>query len=148
MKINWGTGLVVGMVAFMGFILVLVTWMMTDKKFDHDLVTEEYYKQEMALPAELLAEQNVADLKIPMRSEKVKGGYEVYFPQEFDDKKLTGTVFLYRPSNKLLDFEFPLEVSNSRLLIPDSRLVGGRWNITISWTADGKNYLLKKQIIY
>ena len=44
MKINWGTGIVIGMTLFISFILYLVFNMLTDEKFDHDLVTEEYYK--------------------------------------------------------------------------------------------------------
>ena len=47
MKWNWGTGLVVAMALFIGFILYMVITMSTDKKFSFDLVTEEYYAKEM-----------------------------------------------------------------------------------------------------
>ena len=47
MKINWGTGLVIGMVLFIAFIMFMVITMMTDKKYSHDLVTEDYYQKEI-----------------------------------------------------------------------------------------------------
>ncbi|WP_205957991.1 hypothetical protein [Flavivirga algicola] len=34
-----------------------------------------------------------------------------------------------RPSNKHLDFETAISLSKPNLLIPDNRLVDGRWNI-------------------
>jgi len=57
-------------------------------------------------------------------------------------------VFLYRPSNKQLDFETTLSLSKSYLLIPDNRLVDGRWDIKIDWQYNGISYLYKKDIIY
>ncbi|MDT0678828.1 cytochrome C oxidase Cbb3, partial [Zunongwangia sp. F117] len=36
MKINWGTGLVIGMVAFISFIMYFVVTMMTSNEYDHD----------------------------------------------------------------------------------------------------------------
>ncbi|WGU68469.1 FixH family protein [Capnocytophaga canimorsus] len=45
MKINWGTGIVLAFVFFIAFILYFVIQMSTNKKYDHELVTEEYYKK-------------------------------------------------------------------------------------------------------
>jgi hypothetical protein len=57
-------------------------------------------------------------------------------------------VSLYRPSNKKLDFEVPISLSGTHLLIPKSTLVGGRWDISIDWTYDGKEFLNKKTIYF
>jgi hypothetical protein len=57
-------------------------------------------------------------------------------------------VFLYRPSNKQLDFETPISLSESYLLVPDKRLLDGRWNITIDWQYNETSYLFKKSIVY
>jgi len=39
-------------------------------------------------------------------------------------------------------------LSNSTLLIPDSRLLDGRWNITVNWEYQGKKYRFEKAITY
>ncbi len=47
MKFNWGTGIVLAFIGFIGFIMYFIVSMHTDTKYDHDLVTEDYYKQEL-----------------------------------------------------------------------------------------------------
>ncbi|MEP5434179.1 MAG: FixH family protein, partial [Flavobacteriaceae bacterium] len=55
-------------------------------------------------------------------------------------------VSLYRPSNKNLDFNLPISLSNSQLLIPDNQLLEGRWDIKIFWEYAGKEFLHKESI--
>lgn len=148
MKINWGTGIVIAFIGFIGFIMYFVVTMMTDKKYDHDLVTEEYYKQELNYQQEIDAEVNARDLPVRLRIEKTADGLRVLFPETIDPGKIKGTVSLYRPSNKQLDFDLAISTSNNYLLIPDKRLLGGRWDIKASWRYQGKAYLHKESIVY
>jgi len=148
MKINWGTGLVIGMALFIGFILFMVIKMSTNENFSHDLVTEEYYKKELIYQEEIDAEENLNDFSEKILGKRVANGWQLTFPEEIDISKIEGTVFLYRPSNKQLDFDVPIELSGSNLLIPDKRLLDGRWNITMDWTYKNKNYLYKASISY
>lgn len=148
MKINWGTGLVIGMVLFVSFILYFVIRISTEKKFDYDLVTEEYYKQEMFLQGEIDAQENSFALKGEIHGEKTKDGWLLTFPDDLDYSGITGVVSMYRPSDKQLDFDLPLNISNGQVLIPEERLVTGRWNTIINWEYKGKSYLYKKKIIY
>ena len=59
---------------------------------------------------------------------------------------IKGKVFLYRPSNKQLDFEIPISISNKYLLVPEKRLLDGRWNISVAWSYNNKEYLFKKEL--
>lgn len=148
MKWNWGKSLVVGMLAFMSFILYMVITMSTNKKYSHDLVTESYYAKEMAYQTEIDAETNTNALKEKIQGKKTTEGWLLSFPSELNPAKITGNVFLYRPSNKQLDFDFPLVLSGSNLLIPNKQLIDGRWNITIEFEYDNTSYLYKKSIVY
>lgn len=148
MKWNWGKGIVVAMIGFMGFILYLVITMSTDNAYHHDLVTEEYYAKEMVYQNEIDQESNLNNLSTALTGQKTNKGWLINFPEEIKNENTKGTVFLYRPSNQKLDFDFPLVLSGSNLLIPDQRLVDGRWNITIQWETNNKTYLYKKSILY
>ncbi len=148
MKFNWGTGLVIGMVSFIGFIVFLVYRMTTDHNLNHDLVTESYYQKEMELQDDIYAQQNSAAMVHQITGIKNDLGYLLQFPEGFDPLKIEGTVYMYRPSNKQLDFEIPLAVQDLNLLIPHHQLLEGRWNITIDWTYEGEKYRFKKQITY
>ena len=148
MKINWGTGILIGIITFICFIMFFVIKMSTNDKYSYDLVVEEYYKKELAYQEEIDAEKNLSIFSENINGVKTKDGWQITFPSEIDSKQITGEVFLYRPSNKKLDFQFPLKISGSNLLIPDKSLLDGRWNITIDWQYKGKKYLYKDQILY
>lgn len=148
MKINWGTGLVIGMILFIGFILFFVYRMITENDLNHDLVTEGYYQKEMELQDDIYAQQNTAAMEKQITGLKTNMGYLLQFPEGYNPEKIKGKVFLYRPSNKQLDFELPLELTDPNLLIPDKRLLDGRWNITIDWEYNKKKFRFKKQITY
>ena len=145
---HWGVGLMIGMALFIVFILFFVYRMTTDHNLDHDLVTERYYQKEMELQDDIYAQQHTAAMEKQITGIKTELGYLLQFPDNFAPQKITGSVFLYRPSNKQLDFQIPLELTNPNLLIPDQRLLDGRWNITIDWIYEGKSFCFKKQIVY
>ncbi|OSY87989.1 cytochrome Cbb3 oxidase maturation protein CcoH [Tenacibaculum holothuriorum] len=148
MKINWGTGIVIAIIGFITFIMYYVVTMTTSKSFDHDLVTDKYYQKELSYQQEINALKNAADLKENISIRKTEKGLFINFPEDFDINKIRGKVFLYRPSNKQLDFELPISLSNNYLLVPENRLLGGRWNIEVSWKYQDKNFLFKEEIIY
>ena len=149
MKINWGTGIVIAFVAFISFIMYFIITMMTDSKYDHDLVVEDYYKQELQFQDDINKEKNAQDLTENLSWKKSAEGISILFPENLQKENITGKVFLYRPSNKQLDFETSIiSLSDSNLLIPDKRLVDGRWNIKIDWQYKGNSYLFKEALIY
>ena len=148
MKINWGTAIVIAFVGFISFIVFFVVRMSLDNSANHDLVTEEYYKAELGFQKEIDAENNARDNSVRLKTKKTEEGWVVLFPNSIDFKKITGIVSLYRPSNKQLDFDLDLNLSDAHLLIPDKRLLDGRWDIKVFWQYEGENYLHKESITY
>ncbi len=148
MKFNWGTGIIIAFVCFISFIMYFVISMNFNDKYNHDLVTEDYYKVELGFQNDINKQKNANALEENITYTKTSEGLLLKFPQDLDSKKITGKVFLYRPSNKQLDFETPISLSEPYLLVPDKRLLDGRWNITIDWQYNGKSYLYKKSIVY
>jgi hypothetical protein len=148
MKINWGTGIVIAFVAFIAFIMYFVINMSTNKKYEHDLVTEEYYKEELLHQKEIDKENNSKELSEKISWTKTSEGIEITFPKYLDHKRIKGKVFLYRPSNKKLDSEISISLSNHNMLIPKTQLLDGRWNLKIDWEYKGKSYLFRESIVY
>ncbi len=148
MKINWGTGIVIAFIGFIGFIMYFVINMNTNKKYDTDLVTEDYYRQELEFQNDINKVANSKNLEKNIRYKKTDEGLIIEFPETLKAENITGKVFLYRPSNKQFDFETDISLSNHNLLIPDKRLLDGRWNIKVDWQYNRKSYLFKKEIVY
>jgi len=145
---NWGTGIVLAFVAFISFILFFVIRMSTDTRADHDLVTKEYYQKELAYQQEIDAEKNARSLGADIQIERTADGLRITLPKTLQNINSIGTMSLYRPSNKHLDFDLPIRLSKTHLLIPDKRLLDGRWDIKIQVEHEGVNYLFKERIVY
>ncbi|WP_026811771.1 FixH family protein [Arenibacter latericius] len=148
MKINWGTGIVLAFIGFISFILFFVVSMLMDDRTNHDLVREDYYQAEMGFQEELDAEINSHKNNVDLKLVSTPAGLQLEFPKDLDQEKITGTVSLYRLSNKQLDFDLPITLSNNNLLIPNNRLVAGRWNIKVAWEHNGQAYMFKDKITY
>jgi nitrogen fixation protein FixH len=146
MRINWGTSIVIAFALFISFILYFVIKVQSNSKYDNELVVDEYYKKDAKFGAEMVRVQNAADLSEKPAITASNGQVTIVFPKIYNADKITGKVSLYRPSNKKLDFEIPLSLTNSTLLIPKKSLVGGRWDITIDWQYDGKLYTTKEDL--
>ncbi len=148
MKINWGTGIVLAFIGFISFIMYFVIAMSTNKKIESDLVTENYYSQELEFENDLNKQRNAQNLENNITWKHTEEGLIFTFPEDMNPSEILGKVFLYRPSNKQLDFESSISLSEHNLLIPDKRLLDGRWNIKIDWEYQGNYYVYKKDIVY
>lgn len=147
MKVNWGTGIVISIIAFISFIMYFVISMSTNKKFSHDLVTDNYYKKELEFQDQINATKNAKLLAEDIQIVKFDNGLKIYFPKIFK-KNIKGKVFLYRPSNKQLDFEIPISITDNYLLVPEKSLLDGRWNISCTLKHNNKLYYFFKEITF
>ncbi len=149
MKINWGTGMVLVLAAFISFIMYFVVTMLTNKDYDQDLVVEDYYKAELHYQEEIDAEENALALKNNVSVLNKNGTWSVVLPKSIDLRLIDGAIHLYRPSNKVLDFEIPLTgLESNEVTIPNEKMIDGRWNIMVNWTYKNEEYLFKKEINY
>ena len=148
MKINWGTAMVIVMLLFMVFILQFVYRSIAVKKYDYELVSEDYYKDELYYQQEIDKISRANALPENVRIERTAKGFEVFFPMDMDYKSITGTIFLQRPSDKKLDFKQEIKLYSNSLVVQDRRLLRGKWNIKVDWKYEKEEYLLKESMFY
>lgn len=148
MKINWGTGIVIAIGLFMAFILYFVITMMTDSTYDHEMVVDDYYKQEIGFQAELDGRNNAASLTQKIRVEQSLKGIQIVFPEEITPQMKNGSVTFYRVNKKSLDFEKPLELTENKMLVPAEELLPGRWDVSVRWKMNGKLFITQDQITF
>ncbi|EIJ38813.1 FixH family protein [Galbibacter orientalis] len=146
MKFNWGTGIIIAFVLFISFIMYFVIKMNTNKIYDHDLVTKDYYKKELEYQSKINKAQKAKEKGFQLNVENIAEGLLITFPSEINVEEVTGEVFLYRPSNKKLDFNTILKLTNSTFLIPEEKLPSGRWNIEVDWSYHNEGFYYKKEL--
>jgi nitrogen fixation protein FixH len=118
-------------------------------KSDVDLVSKDYYQKEIAYQQHMntVAQTKENGAEIQLTLAEGAGQLLVAFPKFFQDKKVTGKVAFFRPSDAKLDFEMPLNLNEEKQqFIPVGKLKTGLWKVQISSQANGKNYFTEQEI--
>lgn len=147
MKFNWGTGIAGGIVCFMTFILQYVIRVQFDDRYNNELVTENYYQKETEVNSNRLKSENAHALGGSLRIEATTKGIELVFPEDIRAAEVKGSLSLYRPSNEKLDQVIPLKLTSARLLIPHKQLASGRWDVTLEYRYEGRDYLKRETLM-
>ena len=148
LKINWGTGIFIAMLSFMIFILSFVYKAVALDEYQHELVSEDYYKDELHYQEEIDKMNNATALKQDISLRNSNQGIYISFPEEIDESSIKGEISFQRLSNGKLDFSEVIFLSGHEQLIPSDKLVSGKWIVKIDWE-DGKNeYLFKDSWFY
>jgi len=147
-KFNWGTGIVIAMVAFMLFILSFVYKTLAVEKYEHQLVSEDYYKDELHYQQEIDKLNNAARLPHNIVLSNSSEGVTISFPQDMEYKKISGKILFQRLSNEKLDFNEDIKLEGNSLLIPNDKLVAGKWVVRIEWDYNDEAYLYKESWFY
>ena len=148
LKITWPVGIVIALVSFMIFILSYVYKVMFLPEYDHHLVSEEYYKDELNYQKEIDKENKGIALNENIIVKKVAEGLLITFPKEFNPSEITGIISFKRLSNSKIDFNEPIFLETNEFLIKDENLVAGRWDIKIEWHVADNTYLFKEKLMY
>lgn len=131
---NWGKGIIIAMVLFMGFILTLVVTLMRQ---DVDLEIDDYYNKELAFNEQYVAQQNYLEASEKITFNVTNDSLFVIFPKTLQTGE--ATIQLQRPDNKLQDAQFEVKATDL-VYIPTKSLPKGIFNCTIIGKRNGKSY--------
>jgi len=142
-KLIWPLGIVIALASFIIFILSYVYKATFVAKYDHHLVSEEYYKDELKYQGEINKLENANALESDLSLTRSGKGVLVHFPTTMDGKNIKGTVYFVRLADENFDFQESISLENNTFLIQNEKLVAGRWNVKIDWSYNGTLYLFK-----
>ena len=142
MKFNWGHGLLVFFIIYVGIIVAVLFKSFT---VDHYLVAEDYYAQDLAYQEHL---DKVSNLKNSDRSVVLleqDDQYEILFSGGSGKEK--GELVAYTPLDPALDKTFQFDRSDkSEVIIPNEKLTAGRWIFKISWEDQDQDFYDQKEV--
>jgi len=140
--------MVIVMAVFMLFILQYVYRASVFEKYNHHLVADDYYKDELNYQTEIDKENASNKLKENIKLVKSDKGLQIEFPKNYDSKKITGIIKLQRPSNYKLDFNSKIKLKSNVFFIDDKYLATGKYEVSIDWKYQSKSYLYKTSYYY
>ena len=143
-RINWGTGILIGIIVFVVISITMTIIFMTQ---DVNLVSDNYYEKSLSYQDEIDKQSRTKSLdeqvKINFNGEII----DILFPSTYLDKNISGEIYFYRPSNPSLDFKMPLELNEEgNQLILAKNFEKGFWRLKLSWTMDGSGYFNERAI--
>jgi hypothetical protein len=140
---NFGKWIVVAFILFAIFIGTLVTVCMRQ---DINLVSKNYYNDELAYQNQIERISNANRLVIKPRITKVDGKLQVSFSDGFKIQK--GQLRLFCPSNPKLDTDFSISPTDGNTqLFEIASLHPGMYKAKLLWTMEGKEYFTE-EVIY
>lgn len=145
MKNIWPIGIIVFFALFVPAMIGFVIWSTHQRT---DLVSKDYYDQEMRFQQRIDAEQRAknegATPKISYDAAAHK--IDVRFPGAVTGAQ--GSITLYRPSEAELDVKSPLQPDAAGLCeLAATNLKPGLWRVKAEWNAAGKAYYAEDSVV-
>jgi len=139
---NWGTKIVMGMFAFMLFIVGMVIYMFHVHGRDA-LIEENYYEKGINYNVEYDAKQNVLhdDARPKITITHIQIVIQLKDSAQYE-------LVLMRPANSDDDVKLKGNTTGSShlILVDKTKMARGMWFVNLSWRAGGKSYLFKNNI--
>jgi hypothetical protein len=138
---DWGKGILLTIIAFVGFILTLVV--ISVRQDDIHLVTENYYEKEINYQDQIDRETSAAGLDREV----------LLFDSQSKSMVLDlpvgakGNLQLFRPSDARLDQELALDIQEEgKTTVSLDKLKSGYWKVQLTWTENGTDFYQEKKI--
>jgi hypothetical protein len=143
MKFNWGYKITAVYLVFVAGIMYLV---LQASRHDVDLVTADYYGEEIRYQEKIDQRARAASLSEPVRYTLAENAIDIRFPKEFAGKEISGEVLLYYPADSKRDVRSAIRTSANAMTlhIPDTR--SGLHILQVTWTSEQQTYYFEENI--
>jgi len=141
---NFGGKIVI---LYLSFVALILTLVFNCYSMDVDLVSSDYYAQEINFQQKINATNNEKDLKSSITH--VINGKSVIL--SIDSALLSndfnGTITFFRPSDSKKDVSLKMNFTNNEQVIDAKDLIHGAYKLQLSWTSNQKSYF-KEDVIF
>jgi hypothetical protein len=142
---NWGKGITIFILAFIGFIGSMVYYAFTKNA---DLVREDYYEHETFYEQEKINRGNYLDTGEPVTIGLHTDAVLFHFPAAVA-QQTDGKIVFYRPDQKKLDREFSLHVNEQHEQVLDrNHFEPGYYDVRVEWSDGSRSYLFEDHITF
>jgi hypothetical protein len=134
---NWGVGIAI---VYILFVVGMLTLVFKSRSQKIDLVTENYYQQELAYQEEIDAKQRVEDSGCMPVIQKVSNQYKIQIPGS-KGNPIQGSLLAYCPSNKKADRLISLKPTyDGQWLLDLDSLSPSQYILKMHWSKGGEIY--------
>lgn len=142
----WPYAIVATFVLFASYIGYMVQQAMSTNV---DLVSADYYQQEIAYQKRIESVARTAALPTPVQVdyEPEAQRLTLKLPPSLAGQAVQGTVHFFRPSDQKLDFKLPFTATEKApQQLNTSKLQPGLWRLRIDFSAGGQQYFVEQEL--
>jgi hypothetical protein len=141
---NFGGKIVI---LYLGFVALIVTLVVMCFKQDVELVSADYYDQEIKFQDKIEACNNEKQLLKSIQHDISEEAIVLRIDSALLTKDFTGTIILFRPSDSKMDKEYKMAFRNNEQKIDSRELAHGAYKLQLSWVSNQKHYF-KEDVIF
>lgn len=115
-----------------------------------DLVSPDYYQQELAYQQRMESVARTAALPAPVQLQYEASAQQLtlQLPATMAGQTIRGQLRFFRPSNQKLDFALPLQpTAGLQQHLSTARMLPGLWRVRLDFTANNHNYFVEEKVI-
>ena len=143
MKFNWGTGILIFLILF---VLGAVGFVIFTLQFDANLVHKDYYEKGVDYSEQMKVNQRSVQFKNAFQIQLQENYLIVEIDESLSSKIDSGSVLLFRPSDRNRDIQLQVESKASRVSFPKQDLIHGRYILKFYWYSEGLKYEVDRPI--
>ncbi len=143
---SWGYKITILYCSFVLLIISLVT--ISIKQDDIHLVSQDYYKEEIAYQQQIDRMKNVKRLMgtLGFSYATEKGEVTFTFPEQV--QTAYGEIIFFRPSDARKDVNVPIRLTTDNTqVVPVGQLDRGLWKVKIYFSANGQEYYNEQVLV-
>jgi hypothetical protein len=145
MKLSWGYKIAFVYIAFVAGMGILV-FKASNEKFD--LVTKDYYDQELKYQQVIDQSANASKLSAPIAIKRNEGELKISFPNEMKNKKKLVDFYLYYAADAKRDFRKSFELNENELAQALPVGMKGMYELKLTWETEGVKYYHEQRIYF
>ncbi len=140
---NWGYKIILVFAVFITGILYLVVSSFSENT---DLVTTDYYEQELQYQSTIDATERANVLSEKVICSVNDDTMFITFPAEMKNIKINADVWLYFIADKKKDLKKTIETTEGKIFLPLTAANKGLHDVKINWVAGDKTYYYEQKI--
>lgn len=141
---NFGNKIVI---LYLSFVSLIVTLVILCYKQDVELVSSDYYAQEIRFQEKIDANANAEKSNYKINHFVTKNEISLMADSALLSEDFKGTITLFRPSDSKLDVIYTMNFKNKRQIIDTKVLTRGIYKLQLSWVSNEIPYF-KEEVIF
>lgn len=141
---NFGGKIVI---LYLSFVALILTLVFNCYSMDVDLVSKDYYAQELNFQQRINATNNEKSLPASISHTVNDKTVVLTIDSVLLSNDFKGTITFFRPSDSKKDVSFKMNFVNNQQIIDAKDLIHGAYKLQLSWTSKQKNYF-KEEVIF